>query len=89
MGFPKDVLADIDSLVQQEDVCRSEFIREACYFYMEEKRKSRLREKMKAGYQEMAEINRVLAERISCDFEDKRRVSGTDASGNTSGWGKT
>ncbi len=94
VGFPEDILADIDTLVQEGNLCRSELIREACSFYLEEKRKSHLRERMKAGYQEMAEINRVLAEEIGCDFDGVPRcgevsIPGSDTSEQTSGWRKT
>ena len=64
MGLPEDTLAGIDTLVSDTNLCRSELIREACSFYIEEKRRQNLRERMKAGYQEMAELNRLLAEEI-------------------------
>ncbi len=83
MGFPEEVLADIDSLVSNKSLCRADVIREACFLYVEEKRKAALREQMKVGYQEMAELNRFLAEEMAgaTDFSD-------DFEGN-SGWGKT
>ena len=68
VGLPEETLATIDTLVSGTKICRSELIREACYFYIEERRRQTLREKMKAGYQEMAELNRLLAEEIACDF---------------------
>jgi CopG family transcriptional regulator/antitoxin EndoAI len=68
VGLPEDTLAVIDTLVTGTKLCRSELIREACFFYIEERRRQTLREKMKAGYQEMAELNRLLAEEIACDF---------------------
>jgi len=63
------MLASIDDLISKMNQPRSVFIREACHFYIEEKRKQQLREKMKVGYQEMAELNRLLAEEIACDFD--------------------
>jgi CopG family transcriptional regulator/antitoxin EndoAI len=68
VGLPEDTLAGIDTLVSDTNLCRSELIREACSFYIEEKRRQNLRERMKAGYQEMAELNRLLAEEIASDF---------------------
>ncbi len=62
-------MAGIDTLVIHTKLCRSELIREACSLYIEERRRQTLREKMKAGYQEMAELNRLLAEEIACDFD--------------------
>lgn len=70
MGLPDDMLAGIDDLVSETNASRSLVIREACHFYIEEKRKNKLRERMKAGYQEMAEINRMLAEEMAADFID-------------------
>lgn len=69
VGFPEDILADIDILTAETNLCRSELIREACCFYIEERRRAILREKMKTGYQEMAELNLLLAEEICCDFD--------------------
>jgi len=45
-----------------ENKNRSELIREAMRFYLEEKKKSRLREQMRRGYLEMAQINLALAQ---------------------------
>jgi len=68
VGLPDEVLAGIDDLVSETNGTRSLIIREACHFYIEERRRKRLRDKMKAGYQEMAEINRILAEEMGSDF---------------------
>ncbi len=69
VGFPEEILKDMDDLICDNNQCRSDIIREACSFYIEERRRAILREQMKAGYQEMAEINRVLAEEIASDFD--------------------
>ncbi len=69
VGFPEDVLADIDDLLSDNNQKRSDIIRKACTFYIQEKRKALLREKLKVGYQEMAEINRLLAEETANDFD--------------------
>jgi CopG family transcriptional regulator/antitoxin EndoAI len=69
VGFPEEILRDMDDLLCNNNQCRSDIIREACCFYLEEKRKAILRDQMKAGYQEMAEINRILAEEIASDLD--------------------
>ncbi len=69
VAFPEDILANIDVLTTETNQRRSDLIREACSLYIEEKRRAHLREKMKAGYQEMAELNRMLAEELAGDFD--------------------
>ncbi|MEX0973870.1 MAG: CopG family transcriptional regulator [Bacillota bacterium] len=84
----EDVLANMDSIQAQTNRHRSDLIREACCLYIEDRRRASLREKMKAGYQEMAEINRLLAEELAGDFDCvPRAVLGDDESGATS-WRK-
>lgn len=75
MAIHEDVLADMDVLTKKANRRRSDLIREACSFYVEEKRRAHLRERMKAGYQEMAEINRLLAEELASDFDFTPRLS--------------
>lgn len=67
--FPEDILADMDVLTTETNQKRSDLIREACSLYIEGRRRAHLREKMKAGYQEMAEINRLLAEELTGDLD--------------------
>lgn len=69
VAFPEEVLADMDALTVETMTRRSDLIREACLLYIENKKRANLREKMKAGYQEMAEINRLLAEELATDFD--------------------
>lgn len=69
MAFPEEVLADMDALTVETMTRRSDLIREACLLYIENKKRANLREKMKVGYQEMAEINRLLAEELAADFD--------------------
>lgn len=45
-----------------EKINRSEFVREAMKLYIREKRRIEMRDKLKKGYQQMAEINIKLAE---------------------------
>ena len=55
-------MKEIDNIVSVERTNRSEFVREAMRLYIREKRKIQIMDKMKKGYQEMAEINIKLAE---------------------------
>ncbi len=66
--MPQDTLEGIDTIISDTKQCRSELIREACLLYIEERKRVSMRERMKAGYQEMAELNRLLAEEIASDF---------------------
>ncbi len=60
--MPDTLLKEIDDMVCNECVNRSEFIRNAMRFYMGEIKKTAVIEKMKNGYLEMSEINITLAE---------------------------
>ena len=57
-----DLLADIDIYAKNNSVSRSEFIRQAIKEYINEKRRKNLRESLKKGYLEMADINVGIAE---------------------------
>jgi len=62
VSLPDNLLKEIDYIVSVEKTNRSEFVREAMKLYIREKRKIEMRDKMKKGYQQMAEINKKLAE---------------------------
>jgi CopG family transcriptional regulator/antitoxin EndoAI len=62
ISLPDNLLKEVDSIVAVEKINRSEFVREAMKLYIREKRKIEMRDRMKKGYQEMAEINIMLAE---------------------------
>ena len=62
ISLPDNLLKEIDSITSVEKINRSEFVREAMRLYIREKRKMEMRDRMKKGYQEMAEINIKLAE---------------------------
>jgi len=57
VSLPASLLAEVDGLVQQENGNRSQFIREAMRLYLADLRRRELREKMKRGYKEMADLN--------------------------------
>lgn len=65
VGLPEDVLEDLDLLASGICGRRSELIREACIRYLDEMKRIKLREQMKLGYQEMGELNVLLAEEMS------------------------
>lgn len=62
ISLPDNLLKEIDTIVSVEKTNRSEFVREAMKLYIREKRKIQIRDRMKRGYQEMAEINIKFAE---------------------------
>ncbi|HHY34338.1 MAG TPA: CopG family transcriptional regulator [Firmicutes bacterium] len=65
VGLPEEVLEDLDLLASGISGRRSELIREACVRYVDELKRIKLREQMKLGYQEMGELNVLLAEEMS------------------------
>lgn len=60
--MPDTLLKEIDDMVCYECSNRSEFIRNAMRFYINEIKRTTTLEKMKSGYLEMSEINITLAE---------------------------
>jgi CopG family transcriptional regulator/antitoxin EndoAI len=62
VSLPDSLLREVDEIVSMEKKNRSEFIREAMKLYIRERHRIEIREKMKKGYEEMARINRELAE---------------------------
>lgn len=87
--FSEDTLSDIDSLLAETNRRRSDLIREACSLYIEERRRASLREQMKAGYQEMAELNRLLAEELASDFDCVPRDFSIDSEVEHLSWRKS
>lgn len=70
VSLPVSLLEEVDSWTNLENKGRSELIREAMRFYLEEKKKSYLREEMRQGYQEMACLNLALVEEFNlCEEE--------------------
>ncbi|EMS70824.1 CopG family ribbon-helix-helix protein [Ruminiclostridium cellobioparum] len=62
ISVPDNLLEELDIMVSNEKTNRSMIVREAMSLYIREKHKVELRDKMKRGYEEMAEINLRLAE---------------------------
>lgn len=61
VSLPESVIAEIDGIVSMEKVNRSELIQEVMLLYITERKRQSLREQMKRGYAEMAQINLTLA----------------------------
>jgi len=55
------LLSEVNDMMVIESKNRSEIVREAIRFYLGERKKILLREQMKKGYLEMAEINLSIA----------------------------
>lgn len=58
---PESLLCEVDSVTIVECKNRSEIVREAIKFYLRERKNGLVREQMKKGYLEMAEINLSIA----------------------------
>lgn len=72
ISLPESLLDEFDKLIEgKSSKNRSKFISEAVILYIKERRMANMRELMKKGYEEMAEINSELAEcGIACDCID-------------------
>ena len=57
INLPDDLLNEIDALAKEQEISRSQFIRDGLWQVLRIRHKLEVEEKMKLGYQEMAEIN--------------------------------
>jgi CopG family transcriptional regulator/antitoxin EndoAI len=64
------LLSEVDSFTVLEKRNRSEIVRDAIKFYLEERKKELMIEQMKKGYLEMAPINLTIASESSSLEED-------------------
>jgi len=80
VSLPDNLLKEVDRFVSVEKTNRSEFVREAMKLYIKERRKAEMRDRMKKGYQEMAEINIKLAE-ICLDADNDQQIKYEDKLG--------
>src|SRR5690554_1838728 len=62
ISIPDSLLKEIDTCVSIEKTNRSQFVREAMKVYLRERRKMDIRDRLRKGYEEMAEINMRLSE---------------------------
>lgn len=63
--LPQSLIEEVDDIVSLENRNRSDFIREAIYSVLHERRKAGIREQMRQGYLEMAQINLSIAKDLS------------------------
>ena len=74
ISIPDNLLEELDNMVSDQKTNRSMLVREAMVFYIREKHKLELREKMRFGYEAMAEINLRLAEDcLGADNDQQQR----------------
>jgi CopG family transcriptional regulator/antitoxin EndoAI len=64
ISIPKSLLAEIDGIVTVEKRNRSEFIRDAITSIIQERHKRGLREQMRIGYLEMAQLNLAISREL-------------------------
>lgn len=64
ISLPESLLAEVDGIVTLEKRNRSEFIREAINSILHERRKKGIREQMRKGYLEMAQLNLAIAKEL-------------------------
>lgn len=60
--IPAQLLAEIDIMAKEKQINRSQFIQNVMQLYIMERDPSGLQEKLRMGYQIMAELNLKLAE---------------------------
>lgn len=61
ISLPNTLLQEVDGIVSQEKVNRSQLIRDAMRLYIKEMKKREIRERLQSGYVEMSKINLCLA----------------------------
>ncbi|KUO65004.1 MAG: CopG family transcriptional regulator [Gracilibacter sp. BRH_c7a] len=71
--LPESIIDEVDDIVSNEKKNRSEFIKEAVYSVLLERRKAGVREQMRQGYVEMAQINLSMAVDL-CQAEEEATV---------------
>ncbi|HHY20304.1 MAG TPA: CopG family ribbon-helix-helix protein [Bacilli bacterium] len=79
--LPQHILNELDGLIKNENVNRSEVIYQATKMYLRERKTRQIRELMQQGYMEMAKINlNIASEAFLAEEEAKhtldRLVSG-------------
>lgn len=57
VSLPNSLLDEVDAYVSSKGVSRSELVREAMKEYISHRQKMEIRERLKKGYELMAEIN--------------------------------
>lgn len=70
VSLPESIIEEVDDIVSTENKNRSDFIREAVYTVLLERRRAGIREQMRQGYMEMAQINLRMAVDL-CQAEEE------------------
>ncbi|MGI5901779.1 MAG: CopG family ribbon-helix-helix protein [Desulfitobacteriia bacterium] len=73
VSLPESIIEEIDDIASMEKKDRSDFIKEAIYCVLLERRKAEMREQMRKGYMEMAQINLALAKDL-CEAEEEATI---------------
>ncbi|MFB5663946.1 CopG family ribbon-helix-helix protein [Alteribacillus sp. HJP-4] len=82
VSLPQYLLRELDGILEDDNVNRSDFIHHATEHYLKERERMKVRESMQQGYEEMANINlNIAAESFLAEEEvestlDHRLVSG-------------
>lgn len=71
--LPESIIEEVDDIVSTEKKNRSDFIKEAIYSVLLERRRAGIREQMRQGYVEMAQINLTLAIDL-CQAEEEATI---------------
>ena len=80
--LPDSILEELDCLSSEQDKCQSELVLEAIRYYLRSYRHRQLRETLKKGYLEMAEMNLTLSEEhLTLENEAMNKLAGRKASG--------
>jgi CopG family transcriptional regulator/antitoxin EndoAI len=75
ISLPDYLLDEVDVVVEEERLNRSEWIRQAMSQFLSEKKKQSIRERMQRGYAEMANINlRIASESFLVEGEADRTM---------------
>lgn len=72
--LPENIIEEVDDIISTEKKDRSDFIKEAVYSVLMERRKAGIREQMRQGYVEMAQINLTIAKDL-CYAEEEATIS--------------
>ena len=62
ISIPDTLLNEVDNLATEQNLNRSEFIREAMQSYIKQKKNAEVAEQLKRGYKQMADINLEISE---------------------------
>ena len=62
LGLSNSIIEDINLMLPMEPDNKSDFMIEAMQFFIKERKKINLNERLKEGYKEMSQINLTLAE---------------------------